>query len=387
MKKIYLDYAAATPVDPRVLKVMEPYFSDKFHNPSATYLAARQVRKDLEKARGDVAGRLGAKPAEVVFTAGATEANNLAIQGIMRDFAGGEALVTAIEHESVLEPAGLFKYKKVPVAADGRILLNPSTSLRAGNLKDLISDKTVLVSIAYVNNEIGTVQPLHEIAALLAEKRQSRRRQNNRLPLYFHTDAAQAPNYFDIHVSRLGVDLMSINGGKIYGPKQSGALYVKAGIKLHPLIVGGGQEFNLRSGTENVAGAVGLAAALKLAQERRNAEMIRLSHLRNLFVNELEKALPNVTINGSKKHQAPHIISVTFPEIDNERLMMQLDEAGVQAATGSACAAARVEPSRVLSAIGLSDDEARATLRFSLGRQTTEADILKTVELLNKLSN
>ncbi|MBI2008014.1 cysteine desulfurase [Candidatus Saccharibacteria bacterium] len=379
MKKIYLDYAAATPVDPQVFKAMEPYFSDKFHNPSATYLAARQVRKDLEEARGDVAGCFGAKPAEVVFTAGATEANNLAIQGIMRQFPDSEALVSIIEHESVLEPVRLFKYKKVPVAADGRILLN--------KLSNLISDKTVIVSVVYVNNEIGTVQPLREIAALLAEERQGRHRQNNRLPLYFHTDAAQAPNYFDIHVSRLGVDLMSINGGKIYGPKQSGALYVKAGVKLKPIMVGGGQEFNLRSGTENVAGTVGLAAALKLAQERRKAEVIHLNHLRNLFVSELEKSLPNVTINGSKKHQAPHIISVTFPEVDNERLMMQLDEAGVQAATGSACAAARVEPSHVLSAIGLSDDDARATLRFSLGRQTIEADTLQTVELLNKLSN
>ena len=377
-RNIYLDYAAATPVDPQVFKAMEPYFSDKFHNPSATYLAARQVRKELEKARSDVAGCFGVKPAEVVFTAGATEANNLAIQGIMRDFAAGEVLVSAIEHESVLKPAGLFKYKKVPVAADGRILLN--------KLSNLISDKTVLVSVVYANNEIGTVQPLREIAALLVEKHQGRRRQNNKLPLYFHTDAAQVPNYFDIHVSRLGVDLMSINGGKIYGPKQSGALYVKAGVKLKPIIVGGGQEFSLRSGTENVAGAIGLAASLKLAQERRKAEVTCLSNLRNLFINELEKAMPSATVNSSKKHQAPHIISVTFPGIDNERLMMQLDEAGVQVATGSACTTARVEPSHVLSAIGLSDDEARSTLRFSLGRQTAEADIRKVVEILNKLS-
>ncbi|MEX0881382.1 MAG: cysteine desulfurase family protein [Candidatus Saccharimonadales bacterium] len=377
MKKIYLDYAAATPVDPQVFKAMKPYFSDRFHNPSATYLAARQIHKELEQARRQVAECLGAKPAEVVFTAGATEANNLAIQGIMRDFAGGEVLVSAIEHESVLEPAGLFSNKKIPVDAEGKAILN--------ELSNLISDKTVLVSVVYVNNETGTVQPLREIAALLVEKRQGRRRQNNKLPLYFHTDAAQAPNYFDIHVSRLGVDLMSINGGKIYGPKQSGALYVKAGVKLQPLIVGGGQEFNLRSGTENVAAAIGLAAALKLTQERRKAEAVRLSKLRNLFTDELEKVIPNATINGSKKRQSPHIISVSFPGVDNERLMIQLDEVGIQAATGSACAAANVEPSHVLSAIGLSDKAAHSTLRFSFGRQTAEADIHKVVRLLTKL--
>ncbi|MBI4033717.1 cysteine desulfurase [Candidatus Saccharibacteria bacterium] len=379
MKKIYLDYAAATPVDPQVFSAMQPYFSDRFYNPSANYLAARQVKKELEKARSDVARCLGAKPAEVVFTAGATEANNLAIQGVMRQYPDGEVLLSAIEHESVLEPAGLFNGKKIPVDAAGRIILDV--------LSNLIGDKTVLVSIAYVNNELGTVQRLSEVSALLAEKRHIRRRQNNELPLYFHTDAAQAPSYFAVHASRLGVDLMSINGGKIYGPKQSGALYVKAGVRLSPLIVGGGQEFNLRSGTENVAAAVGLAAALELPQARRKSEAARLDGLRTIFIDELTKALPKAVINGPKKGAAPHILSVTFPGADNERLMMQLDEAGVQAATGSACAAGSGQPSHVLSAIGLSDKQARSTLRFSLGRQTTTHDINQTVARLQKLLN
>lgn len=378
-KSIYLDYAAATPVDPHVFKAMEPYFSEKFYNPSATYLAARQARKELEQARHAIAICLGAKPAEIIFTAGATEANNLAIQGLMGNYPEGEILVSAIEHESVLEPAAIFSSKKIPVDAEGKVILN--------KLSNLISDKTVLVSVGYVNNELGTVQSLREIAAILAEKRQLRRRQNNKLPLYFHTDAAQAPNYFDIHAWRLGVDLMSINSGKIYGPKQSGALYKKARVKLKALIVGGGQELNLRSGTENVAGAIGLAAALRFTQNRRRDETARLNNLRNLFINELGKKIPAAVINGSKKNQTPHILSVTFPGNDNERLMIQLDEAGVQAATGSACAAADVEPSHVLSAIGLSTDEAQSTLRFSTGRQTTEADIHRTIELLNKLSN
>lgn len=370
---IYLDYAAATPVDTAVLKAMEPYFSDKFYNPSASYLAASQTRKELESARRHVALGLGAKPVEVIFTAGATEANNLAIQGVMKIFPDGEILAAAIEHESVLEPAKLFSHRFLPVRGDGLVELE--------KLEKMVSPKTVLVSVGLVNNELGTVQPIAKIAKLLNKLSNLRK---SRLPLYLHTDAAQAPNFFNLHVSRLGADLMSLNGGKIYGPKQSGALYVKAGTKLKPLIVGGGQEFDLRSGTENVAGAVGLAAALKLAAARRQSEAARLKALRRLFVSELAKKIPAATINGPKKEFAPHILSVTFPGVDNERLMMQLDEAGVQAATGSACAAADIEASHVLSAIGLSDEAARSTLRFSLGRQTTASDIRQTVNLLSK---
>ncbi len=365
---IYLDYAAATPVDPQVFKVMQPYFTDRFYNPSATYLDARRVRQDLEAARADVAAALGAKTAEVVFTAGATEANNLAIQGIMRHFPDGEVLVSAIEHESVLEPAKLFNHRVVPVDKRGIVDLE--------QLQKMISPKTVLVSIGMVNNELGVIQPLREIAKIL-----------NKSSILFHTDAAQAPNYLDMHVSRLGVDLMSINGGKIYGPKQSGALYVKTGVKIRPLIVGGGQEFNLRSGTENVAGGIGLATALKQAQEQRKAEAARVAGLRNLFIKELEQKMPQAVVNGSRQSVAPHILSVTIPGHDNERLMMQLDEAGVQMATGSACAASSQEPSHVLAAVGLPENLIRSTLRFSLGRQTQEEDIHRVVELLSKLLN
>jgi cysteine desulfurase len=204
-----------------------------------------------------VARVLGARPAEIVFTAGATEANNLAIQGVSRQWPDGEALVSAIEHDSVLAPAGLFKSKKVPVDQHGRIILN--------KLSNLITDKTVLISVMLVNNEIGTVQSVHEVVGLVKEELSRRREKSVKRPLYVHTDAAQAANYLDLHVSRLGVDLMSLNGGKIYGPKQSGCLYVKAGVSLRPLIWGGGQEFGLRSGTENLSAAAGFAAALELA--------------------------------------------------------------------------------------------------------------------------
>lgn len=376
MKKIYLDYAAATPIDKQVLKSMEPFFSRQFYNPSALYLVGREVRQALEDARALVAQNLGARPAEIIFTAGATEANNLVLQGVMQNYPDAEVLVSAVEHDSVLAPAGLFNSRRIPVDKNGRVIL--------GELEKMISDKTALVSIGLVNNEIGTVQPLSDISKILNKSRKLHGPKG--LPLLLHTDAAQAPSYFDLHVSRLGVDLLTINGGKIYGPKQSGVLYARAGIKLKPLILGGGQEDGLRSGTENVAGAVGLAGALDQAQKKRSLEARRLAELRKLFVDGIEKSIPGAIVNGSSKHSAPHIVSVTFPGVDNERLMMELDERGVQAATGSACNASSEKPSHVLSAIGLSDQDARSSLRFSFGCGTSKNDIKHTLKTLKQLT-
>jgi cysteine desulfurase len=237
----------------------------------------------------------------------------------------------------------------------------------------------------YANNELGTIQPLREIAKIIHEVRSERLESGNKLPVYFHTDAAQAGNFLNLHVSRLGVDLMSVNGGKIYGPKQTGLLYVKAGIELKPLVLGGGQERGLRSGTENVPGFIGFAKALDIAQKMKDKESKRLKEVRDLFVTELENNIPDFKINGSRKHQTPHIIHVTFQGVDNERLMMELDERGVQCAVGSACSASSAEPSHVLTAIGMDDKEARASLRFSFGRQTTKKDIIKTVKILKTL--
>jgi cysteine desulfurase len=377
MKSIYLDYAAASPMDAKVLEAMKPYFTGKFYNPSATYLASRGVRQDLNEAREVIAGWLGSRPSEIYFTAGATEANNLAISGIMKQFPGNEVLVSSIEHDSVITPVEQFKCNKIASTSKGIVDLD--------DLKEKISSKTVLVSVMYVNNELGTIQPLREAAKLINEIRKDRLKKGNKLPLYLHSDAAQAGSFFDLHISRLGIDLMSINGGKIYGPKQTGALYVKAGIELKPLILGGGQERNLRSGTENVAGFVGLAKALDVAQKMRGKEIKRTKELRDLFISELEKSIPTSQINGSKKHQAPHILHVTFPDIDNERLMMELDERGIQCAVGSACSASSAKPSHVLTAVGMRNKEARSSLRFSFGRQTSKKDILKTVKILKQL--
>lgn len=370
---VYLDYAAATPMDPEVVSAMQPFFSDNFYNPSATYLAGRAARQSLSLVRGRVAAHVGCRPAEVIFTAGATEANNLAIQGVMRAFPEGEVLVSAIEHESVLAPAELGNCRRIPVDEKGIVDL--------AKLAEMVSEHTVLVSIMYVNNELGTIQPLREIAEILNKLRKIRLGSGNRLPLYLHTDAAQAGNFFDLNVARLGVDMMSVNAGKIYGPKQSGALFVKAGTRLQPLIVGGGQEMGLRSGTENLAAAAGLARALDLAQGGRKEEAQRLSKLRQDFESALTSKLPKARINGSK-NRAPHIVSLTLPGTDNERLMMQLDEAGIICGLGSACSASSGEASHVLAAIGLSEDEARSSLRFSLGRGTTEEELARTIKAL-----
>ena len=378
MKKIYLDYAAASPARPEVQEAMRPYFSDNFYNPSATYLAGRAARQDLSEQRAKVARLLGARPAEIIFTAGATEANNLAVQGAMRQFPESEALVSSIEHESVLAPAALFNHKLIPVDEHGQIILN--------KLSNLISDKTVLVSVMLVNNEIGVIQPLREIGSLIKDVIDQRRTKGNKRPLYLHTDAAQAANYLDLHVSRLGVDLMSLNGGKIYGPKQSGCLYVRAGVELAPLIAGGGQEFGFRSGTENPAAAAGFAAALDIAVTRRAAEFKRLTGLRLEFETALITSVPKAVINGSPRRRAPHITSLTIENTDNERLMFELDERGVECAIGSACSASSDESSHVLKAIGLTEDQVRSTLRFSFGETTTKAGLERTVRELVRLT-
>lgn len=375
---IYLDYAAATPMDERVAKAMTPFFSDNFYNPSATYLKAGEARQSLQAARQTVAGNLGARLGEVIFTAGATEANNLAIQGVMSQYPDGEMLLSAIEHDSVAEPAKLYNHKIVPVNRRGLIELD--------ELRAAITNKTVLVSVMLVNNELGTIQPLADISRLLNSIGRQRQTGGNSLPLLLHTDAAQAGNYINLQSSRLGVDLMSINGGKLYGPKQSGALMVKAGTKLKPQIVGGGQEFGLRSGTENVAAAAGLAEALSLAQSLRTNETVRLAKLRKDFIGGLTKNLPRASLNGSLSHSAPHIVNIRFDGLDNERLMMELDEQGIMCAVGSACSASSSEPSHVLSAIGLSKPEAQSSLRFSFGRQTTAQDIDRSLKFINKLA-
>lgn len=376
MTPIYLDYAAATPMRDEVLEAMRPYFTDKFHNPGATYLAARNVRLELAGWRARAAEILGCRPAEIFFTAGATEANNLAIQGTLRQFAGARVAASTIEHSSVLQPVRRFKHRLITVDGQGRLDL--------ADLENSIDDKTVLVSVMHINNEIGVVQPLAEISRILDKLSISRRRKSNGTPLYFHSDAAQSANYLDLHVSRLGVDMLSLNGDKLYGPKGSGILYVKAGTRLQPLVWGGGQELGLRSGTENLATIAGLVTALELAQKEHEHEARRLTKLRQDFESKLRSLGDFVVVNGGSR-RAPHLVSVTLKGHDNEVVMMRLDEAGIQVAVGSACSAAQGEPSHVLSAIGLDEKASRATIRISLGRGTSAEQLDKTVTTLSKI--
>lgn len=371
---IYLDHAAATPLDPAVAAAMQPYFSEQFYNPSATYLPAQKVRKDLEAARAQVAHWLGARPVEIVFTAGGTEANNLAIRGVMEQFPDGNVVTSAIEHESVLASAHHFECREAGVTAEGLVDIP--------GLRKLIDENTVLVSVMYANNEVGTIQPLREISQALDEIRQARHAAGNTRPLYLHSDAAQAAAYLDLHTARLGVDLMTINAGKIYGPKQVGCLFVSSKVKLAPQILGGGQERGQRSGTENVTGVIGFATALDLVQHRRHEEVACLQKLQQLFFDELAAKLPEAVVNGSRKHRLPNNVHITLPGTDNERVLLELEQRGVLAAAGSACSASNEEPSHVLKAMGISEADAQSSLRFTMGHSTTEADIEAAVSAL-----
>jgi len=361
---MYLDYAAATPVDPKVLDAMQPYFTEQFANPSSLYASARVTRQALSDARASVANTLGAKPTEITFTAGATESINLAIQGVMKENPGKHIVTTAIEHEAVLRTVEQYDHTLVGVSKSGMV--------HADDVLSAITDDTVLVSVMMANNEVGTIQPIKEIAVGIAKIRGSRA---NNVPLYLHSDAAQAATTLDLHVSRLAVDLLTLNGGKMYGPKQSGILYIRTGTKLQPLIYGGGQERGVRSGTENVAFAVGFAKALELAQTDRNKESRRLEVLRDLLQKQITDAIPKVIINGDQKHRLPHNLNLTLPGLDGEAAVLYLDNAGVQASTGSACSIGSDEPSHVLLAMGCSGDRANASLRFTLGKNTMQADI------------
>jgi len=378
MPYLYLDHAAATPLDPEVFDAMVPVLKEQYYNPSALYLPARDVANQLGLARQRTAAVLGVKPSEIIFTAGGTEANNLAIRGIMDAYSGKNCIISAIEHDSVKAPAALYDAKLCGVDDSGCISLS--------SLEQLIDDDTVLVSIMYVNNEIGTIQPLREVAELLNKVRKSRTQRGIKLPLYFHTDACQAGNYLSLNAHQLGVDMATVNGSKLYGPKQSGCLYVAAGVKLCPLVYGGGQESGLRSGTENVASVVGFSHALKKAQAMRTKETKRMADLQKAIVHELPLQIPGAQVNGSIKRRIPNNLNIVLPGVDNERLIMELDVRGIACAAGSACSASKEEPSATLQAIGLAEADIRSSIRISMGRGTSRADIERLIAELRSLT-
>lgn len=382
MKQVYLDYAAATPVSDASMAAMEPFFQRSFYNPSALYGKSREALKALDELRHRASRTLGVKPTEIIFTSGGSEANNLALCGVGRKWPEGHIVSTSIEHDSVLEPLKRLAWENnsvtlVEVDRQGRVDLQ--------KLQQSIADDTVLVSVMYANNEIGTVQDIRKIAAIVAEVRKHRHLEGNTTPLFLHTDACQATNYLDIMPHRLGVDLMTLNSGKIYGPKQCGLLYVRAGVHLEPIIYGGGQERGLRSGTESLALIAGFVKALEEAAQNRKAETARMLALQKETLSLLSREISSISIQGHLEHRIANNIHFRVPNVDNERLLYQLDEAGFMVATGSACSASSDEPNHVLYAIGLSDEEARTSIRLTMGRATQIKDMKAFVKSLKTL--
>ncbi len=368
-KMIYLDHAAATPVDARVAQAMRPYESELFYNPSSPYLPAVKVRRRLEQARADLAHAIGGKPAEVVLTAGATESINLAFGSIE-----GHVVTTAIEHESVLSCARAHPATFVAVDAKGRV--------SERDIAAAIRPDTQLVSVGLANNEIGTVQPLRAISQVVANERMCRLAAGDLTPIYLHCDASQGVGQVDVSVSSLGVDLLTLNAAKIYGPKQVGLLWARADVRLKPRVLGGGQERGLRSGTENVAGAVGFACALQLAVEGRKKEAKRLEALRCAMQRQLVQAFPNAVVSGSKKHRLPGHLHIAFPGIDAERVVFLLEDEGVYVGTGAACAANKGTRSHVLEAIGVPPELADGSLRLTFGHLSTEENTTRAAEII-----
>lgn len=364
---IYLDHAAATPLDERVLAEMVPFFTDSFYNPSSPYAPAISVRRAYEAAKARIGACIGAKGDEIIITAGATESINLAFTACQ-----GHVVTSPIEHHAVIEAAKRHDTTYVTVRPDGTI--EPKAVARA------IRPDTELVSIALANHEIGTVQHIRDIAEIVRIERRRRQDSGETAPIYLHTDASQGAGQIDINVARLGVDMMTLNAGKMYGPKQVGLLWTASHVRLSPLIVGGGQERGLRSGTENVAGTIGFARALELVSEHRNSEVKRLSALRDELQRRLLGTFPDAIISGAPKHRLPGHLHISFPGIDAERVVFGLETRGVLVATGSACAANKGTRSHVLVALGMDARTADGSLRLTLGRLNDEATIVRAAD-------
>ncbi len=367
---MYFDHAAATPIDPKVYAAMQPYFSEYFFNPSAPYAPAIKVRREYEAAKQVIARAIGAKADDLVMTAGATESINLAFSSV-----SGHVITSNIEHHAVLA-AAQRQGEATLVAADEKGIVSPQA------IQDALTPNTQLVSIALANNELGTIQPLRDIAEVVRKERERRLLAGDHTPLYLHSDASQGVGQLDVNVARLGVDMLTLNAAKIYGPKQVGLLWAAPFVTLSPSIVGGGQERGLRSGTENVAGVIGFAKAMELASAHRKFEAERLQGLRDTMQHSLLEAFPNAVISGSAKHRLAGHLHISFPGLDAERVLFALEAKGVFVATGSACAANKGTRSHVLTAIGLAPEVADGSLRITFGHLSTEENTQAATRLI-----
>lgn len=404
-KQIYLDYAATTPVRPEVLKAMAPFWTKQFGNPSALYKLGLGAAEALRSCRSSIAAVLNCRPDEIVFTAGGSESINLAIVGAANSYrnnhkSGGHIITSTMEHHAVLHALDALEKQGFAVTKIG---VDSEGFFRLDELKKAIRPDTFLVSLMYANNEIGTIEPIAEIGKIIRTENAKRSKQpitGNRQPttnILFHTDACQAGGYLDVDVQKLHVDLLTLNGSKLYGPKQTGCLFVRKGVHLEPIIYGGGQEKNLRSGTENVPGVVGFAKALTLAHTEQKKEVARLEVLRDYFISRVQKVIPHTVLNGpavqlgdskalkQHPHRLANNINVSFAGIDGEALVIYLDACNIAVATGSACTSQSTDPSHVLQAIGLSDAYMRGSIRFTLGKYTTKAELNYTLQQLTNL--
>lgn len=368
----YFDYCATTPVHPDVRNQILRTLDVGFGNPSSLHWAGRNAKLVLNRARVEVAEGIGCRPDEIVFTSGATEADNLALFGTLRLFPPKEAhlITSAIEHHAVLHAARQLEregYSVTYLPVDRYGLVNPDDVRRS------IRPETKLISVMYVNNETGAIQPVAEVGKITRER-----------GILFHTDAVQAVGLFDVDVDDLNVDMLSLSAHKIYGPKGVGALYVRSGMEIRPLIFGGPQEKSLRAGTENVPGIAGLGAAMTLVRQHRAEERARLFGLRERLVNGMQALGPGVIVNGSPKATAPHVVSVSFMGADAEMLLIRLNAEGIAVSLGSACNSESVEPSHVLTAMRLPQEQIEATLRISLGMPTTPQEIDLLLEALTR---
>lgn len=370
MKRIYLDYAATTPTHPEVVQAMLPYFSDSFGNPSSLYSYGQESRKAVESARARIAQFIGAKEEEIIFTGGGSEADNFAIKGIAyaNEQRGKHIITSVIEHHAVLETCRFLERRGFTVTylpVDKQGLVDPDLVRKA------INDETVLISIMHANNEIGTMQPIKEIGKIAREN-----------SIYFHTDAVQTVAHIPVNVSELGVNLLSISAHKFYGPKGIGVLYIREGTKIESFLHGGEQENGKRAGTENVPGIVGLGKAIEIADIEMTDEVKKLSILRDKLIHGILEKIESSYLNGHPGLRLPNNVNVSIDFIEGESTCLALDMEGICISTGSACSSSSGEPSHVLLAIGLPYAQARSTLRFTLGRLTTEEDIEHVLQIL-----
>jgi cysteine desulfurase len=370
--RIYLDYCATTPVHTNVRNEMLRALDADFGNPSSMHWAGKDSKQLIDRARTDIASGLGCQPAEIIFTSGATEADNLALFGLLRLFPSNKAhfITSAIEHHAILHAAHRLEqdgYSVTYLPVDGHGLVDPEAVRRA------IRPETKLISIMYVNNEVGSVQPIAEIGRIAQEHH-----------IRFHTDAVQAIGLFDVNVDDLNIDLLSLSAHKIYGPKGIGALYARSGVDLAPMILGGPQENSHRAGTENVPGIVGLGAAMNLVRQHRAEERVRLLELRKYLMDGLQTLDPAVIVNGSAENVAPHVLSISFIGVDAEMMLIRLNAEGIAVSLGSACNSESIEPSHVLTAMKLPQEQIESTLRISLGLPTTRQEIDLALDVIKR---